>query len=75
MLPSPGTSHEADWLDGVVVALNFIKEQTEGNDKCRAKKIVLISDLGGKSNHDNADIILKSMKKEGVEFCHLYLHK
>ncbi len=50
-----------------MVALNFLKECTEGK-KCSLRKIVLISDLGGPSSQDKVDIIVRNIKKEGVEF-------
>ncbi len=49
-----------------MVALNFLKEETEGT-KCQNKKIVLLSDLGCPANKDKLDVIAKGMKLEGVE--------
>ena len=54
-------------MDGVVVALDFLKSSTDGT-KCQNKKVVLISDLGCASNPDKLDTISKAMRKEGVEF-------
>lgn len=56
-----GSDVEADWLDAVVVALNFLKEETEGT-KCRNKKIVLLSDLGCAAKKSKLDVIAKGMQ-------------
>ena len=56
-----GSDIEGDWLDAVVVALNFLKEETEGT-KCRNKKIVLLSDLGCSANKDKLEVIAKGMQ-------------
>jgi hypothetical protein len=58
---------EGDWLDAVVVALNFLKEETVGT-KCQNKKIVLLSDLGCPANRDKLNLIAKGMHIEKVEF-------
>ena len=62
-----GSDFEGDWLDAVVVALNFLKEETEGT-KCRNKKIVLLSDLGCAANKDKLEVIAKGMQVKGKEF-------
>ena len=62
-----GTNVEADWLDAVVVALDHMKNFTEGT-KCVNKKIVLLSDLGCPASEDKVDVIIKGMEMEGVEF-------
>ncbi|TRY72363.1 hypothetical protein TCAL_01009 [Tigriopus californicus] len=62
-----GTNHESDWLDGVIVALDLLKTETEGQSKCQEKKIILLSDLGCVSNSDNWDSVLLALKKEKVE--------
>jgi hypothetical protein len=62
---------EADWLDGVVVALDFIKRNTFGSKTVMTKKVVLLSDLGCPSNTDKYDMILESMKNEDVEMTFL----
>ena len=61
-----GSDVEADWLDAVVVALNFLKEETEGT-KCRNKKIVLLSDLGCAANKSKLDVIAKGMQVSLLE--------
>ena len=68
----PGTTKESDWLDGVVVALHLLKEHTSGT-RCTGKKIVLISDLGAPCSSDKLDVIVRNVKKEGVEFSFLYV--
>ena len=58
---------EADWLDAVVVALNYLKSSTEGTN-VRSRRIILFSDLGNPSCEDQLEKISKAMIKEGVEF-------
>ena len=65
-----GTNVEADWLDAVVVAVNFLKVETEGH-KVNQKKNVLLSDLGSACNSENLDIIMKAVQSENVEICFL----
>nr|AIL94178.1 Ku80 [Tigriopus japonicus] len=62
-----GTNHESDWLDGVIVALDLLKRETEGQTKCQEKKIILLSDLGCASSSDSWDSVLLALKKEKVE--------
>ena len=62
---------ETDWLDGVVVALDYLKRETERATAVKAKKIVLFSDLGCPSNVDQYDQILEAMTAENVEFTFL----
>lgn len=72
-LSRKGTDHEADWLDGVVVALDWLRKSTQGK-KVGQKKIVLISDLGGAASEDKLDLIVKGMESEGVEFTFIGPH-
>lgn len=58
---------ETDFLDGLVVALDFLKRNTEGQKAVRAKKIVLFSDLGCPSSEDKFDRIVDAMTKQNVE--------
>lgn len=66
-----GTSQESDWLDGVVVALHFLKENTDSVKACTGRKIVLISDVGCPANESNLDIIITNLERENVEFMFL----
>lgn len=66
-----GTNHESDWLDGVIVALDLLKRETEGQTKCQEKKIILLSDLGCASSSDSWDSVLLALKKEKVELSFL----
>ena len=63
-----GSDFEGDWLDAVVIALNFLKEETE-RTKCRNKKIVLLSDLGCAANKDKLEVIAKGMQVGECSLC------
>jgi len=63
-----GSETEGDWLDGVVIALNFLRESTnQSGVTVKDKKIVLISDLASKVDSDNFEMIIKGMQAENVE--------
>jgi len=66
-----GTNVESDWIDAVVVALDFLKSQTEGR-KFTALKIVLFSDLGTATDPDQLEIIIGGMKLlNNIDFTHI----
>jgi len=66
-----GTDVESDWIDAVVVALDFLKTETEGK-KYSALKIVLFSDLGTKADPDQLEIIIGGMKLlNNIDFTHI----
>jgi len=56
-----GTGVEGDWVDAMIVALDFLKTSTE-DKKYSARKIVLFSDLGCVCNSDQLDIIIMGMQ-------------
>jgi len=66
-----GTQHEGDWIDAVVVALDFLKRASE-NRKFSALKIVLFSELGCPADADQIELIIQGMKMlDNVDFTHI----
>jgi len=66
-----GTNLEPDWLDGLIVALDFLKGASE-NKKYSALKIVLFSELGCAADSDQLDLIVQGMKMlDNVDFTHI----
>ena len=66
-----GTEKEGDWLDAVVVALDFLKTASE-QKKYSALKIVLFSELGVEADPDQLEMIIRGMKMLGnVDFTHI----
>ena len=65
-----GTNLEPDWMDGVIVALDFLKTASE-NKKYTALKIVLFSEVGCPSSIDQEQLefIINGIKNlENVDF-------
>ena len=65
-----GTSLEPDWMDGVIVALDFLKSASE-NKKYSALKIVLFSEVGCPSSIDQEQLefIINGIKNlDNVDF-------
>ncbi len=62
---------ETDWLDGVVVAIDYIKREFDRAGAIKAKKVVLLSDIGCPSNADKYQEILEAMMSEGIELTFL----
>lgn len=58
-----GTTVNADWLDAIVVAMNVLKEETEGK-KFSERKVVLLSNLCCTVSEDHIDVIVKALKSE-----------
>ncbi|PNF22249.1 hypothetical protein B7P43_G02949 [Cryptotermes secundus] len=58
-----GTMVNADWLDAIVVAMNVLKEETEGK-KFSERKVVLLSNLCCTVSEDHIDVIVKALKSE-----------
>jgi len=66
-----GTQNETDWLDAVVVALDFLRTAS-ANKKYSALKIVLFSELGCAADADQIEIIIQGMKMlDNVDFTHI----
>jgi len=66
-----GTDLETDWLDALVVALDFLKVNSEGR-KLTALKIVLFSELGTAADPDSLDLIIKGMNMlDNVDLTHI----
>jgi len=66
-----GTQKDGDWIDAVVVALDFLKTASEIK-KFSALKIVLFSELGVEADPDQLDLIIQGMKLLGnVDFTHI----
>jgi len=66
-----GTDKEGDWIDAVVVALDFLKTASE-QKKFSALKIVLFSELGIEADPDQLEMIIRGMKMLGnVDFTHI----
>jgi len=66
-----GSQNEGDWLDAVVVALDFLRTASE-KKKFSALKIVLFSELGCSADPDNIDLIIQGVKMlENVDFTHI----
>ncbi|XP_067009130.2 X-ray repair cross-complementing protein 5 [Anabrus simplex] len=61
-----GTNEVADWLDGIVIAMNMLKMESEGK-KFSAKKIVLFTNCQTNINDSNAEIIMQTLVDEQVE--------
>ena len=65
-----GTNMEPDWMDGVIVALDFLKNASE-NKKYSALKIVLFSEVGCPSSidQDQLEFIINGIKNmDNVDF-------
>lgn len=65
-----GTSLEPDWMDGVIVALDFLKSASE-NKKYSSLKIVLFSEVGCPSSIDQEQLefIINGIKNlDNVDF-------
>jgi len=68
-----GSAAQGDWIDALVVALDFLKGQTEGK-KFTALKIVLFSELGGRADNDEdqVELIIQGMKTlDNIDFTHI----
>ncbi|XP_023334987.1 X-ray repair cross-complementing protein 5 [Eurytemora carolleeae] len=66
-----GTEVEGDWVDGLVVALDFLRRESEGK-KYTTLKIVLFSDLGCPANADQMDDIINGIKLlDNVDLTHI----
>ena len=68
-----GSDAQGDWLDALVVACDFLKNETEGK-KFSALKIVLFSELGcpADSEDDQVDLIIEGMKLlDNIDFTHI----
>eukprot|EP00090_Calanus_glacialis_P024754 TRINITY_DN38449_c0_g1_i1.p1 TRINITY_DN38449_c0_g1~~TRINITY_DN38449_c0_g1_i1.p1 ORF type:complete len:720 (-),score=286.57 TRINITY_DN38449_c0_g1_i1:59-2218(-) len=66
-----GTQNDGDWIDAVVVALDFLKTASE-NKKFSALKIVLFSELGCAADADQIELIIQGMKMlDNVDFTHI----
>lgn len=66
-----GTNIEPDWIDALVVGLDFLKTQSTDR-KFAALKIVLFSELGCRSSNDQLDIIIRGMKNlDNIDFTHI----
>ncbi|KDR13452.1 X-ray repair cross-complementing protein 5 [Zootermopsis nevadensis] len=56
---------DADWIDAIVVAVDFLKEETVGK-KFSERKVVLLSNLDTTVSEDQVDTIIKAVKSEEV---------
>jgi len=66
-----GTQKDGDWIDAVVVALDFLRSASE-RKKFTALKIVLFSELGCEADTDQIDLIIKGMNMLGnIDFTHI----
>ena len=68
-----GSDAQGDWLDALVVACDFLKNETEGK-KFTALKIVLFSELGcpADSEDDQVELIIEGMKLlDNIDFTHI----
>ena len=62
---------EPDWLDALIVALDFLRSASE-TKKYSALKIVLFSELGCAADSDQLDLIVQGMKMlDNVDFTHI----
>jgi len=66
-----GTQNESDWIDAVVVALDFLRTASV-NKKYSALKIVLFSELGCAADADQIELIIQGMKMlDNIDFTHI----
>ena len=68
-----GSDAQGDWLDALVVACDFLKNETDGK-KFSALKIVLFSELGcpADSEDDQVELIIEGMKLlDNIDFTHI----
>ena len=68
-----GSDAKGDWVDALVVACDFLKNETEGK-KYTALKIVLFSELGcpADSEDDQVELIIEGMKLlDNIDFTHI----
>jgi len=70
-----GTHKDGDWIDAVVVALDFLKtasEEKPEKKKFSALKIVLFSDLGCVADTDQIELIIQGMNMlSNIDFTHI----
>ena len=59
---------DADWLDGVVVAMDRLVKNTQDVPACKARRIIVLTDMGCKVNDDKLFQITEAVKDEGIEF-------
>eukprot|EP00096_Caligus_rogercresseyi_P006682 TRINITY_DN2339_c0_g1_i3.p1 TRINITY_DN2339_c0_g1~~TRINITY_DN2339_c0_g1_i3.p1 ORF type:complete len:692 (+),score=194.79 TRINITY_DN2339_c0_g1_i3:80-2155(+) len=55
----------SDWLDAIVVGLDFLKDKAPNANK----KLVLLSDLASPFNEDQFEVIVTNMENENAELC------
>jgi len=66
-----GTQNDGDWLDAVIVALDFLRTASE-NKKFSALKIVLFSELGCAADTEQIELVIQGMKMlDNIDFTHI----
>ncbi|XP_069675065.1 X-ray repair cross-complementing protein 5 isoform X2 [Periplaneta americana] len=60
-----GTNVNADWLNGVIVAMDYLRSETQGK-KFSERKLVLLSDLNSVVSEDQVETIIKALKSEEI---------
>ncbi|KAJ6645641.1 X-ray repair cross-complementing protein 5 [Pseudolycoriella hygida] len=60
------SNSEGDWLDALIVAMDFLKTQTLGK-KFKSMKIILMSPFDAKVFEDNFEVVLEGLQKMEME--------
>uniref|UniRef100_A0A8C3AJW2 X-ray repair cross-complementing protein 5 n=1 Tax=Cyclopterus lumpus TaxID=8103 RepID=A0A8C3AJW2_CYCLU len=58
-------SHQADWLDALVVCMDLLQTETKGK-KCDRLNISLLTDLNTRASSEQIDVIIENLKQAGI---------